>query len=203
VYWPQERWKRAAGVARRLAVLFGGPHTSEPSFRRATVQPGDLLYPIGVCDQVLYVFGRMRVQEIVPVGDQNQPSLDEYLARYGVWRFLAPLLACGRSRYGLSGSQRLGPSRRRRSRRGSSISRCPGRSFGTILTGSGIGIAVAITARALDREETAEVDLLHWYSWCHLCLKSSQMTTQSIYSAGIETIRNDLEFILVALECSC
>jgi hypothetical protein len=90
VYWPQERWKRAAGVARRLAVLFGGPHTSEPSFRRATVQPGDLLYPIGVCDQVLYVFGRMRVQEIVPVGDQDQPSLDEYLARYGVWRFLAP-----------------------------------------------------------------------------------------------------------------
>src|ERR1700742_2277540 len=32
----------------------------------------------------------MRVQEIVPVGDQDQPSLDEYLARYGVWRFLAP-----------------------------------------------------------------------------------------------------------------
>ena len=90
MYWPQDRWRRAAGVAQRLAVLFGGPHTSEPSFRRATVQPGDLLYPIGVCDQVLYLFGRMRVQEIIPVGDSGQQPLDEYFSRYGAWRFLAP-----------------------------------------------------------------------------------------------------------------
>jgi hypothetical protein len=90
VYWPQERWRRAAGVAQHLTVLFGGPHTSEPSFRRATVQPGDLLYPIGVCDQVLYVFGRMRVQEIVAVDGSDQRLLDEYFARYSGWRFLAP-----------------------------------------------------------------------------------------------------------------
>jgi hypothetical protein len=89
VYWPQDRWKQAATVAHRLTVLFGGPHTSEPSFRRATVQPGDVLYPIGVRDGVVYVFGRMRVQEIVPVsGDDHQ--LEEYFARYGIWRFLAP-----------------------------------------------------------------------------------------------------------------
>jgi hypothetical protein len=72
-----------------MAVLFGGPHTSEPSFRRATVQPGDLLYPIGVCDQVLYVLGRMRVQEIVPVGG-DRALLQRYHARYPAWRFLAP-----------------------------------------------------------------------------------------------------------------
>ena len=90
MYWPQQRWKRAATVADRLTVLFGGPHTSEPSFRRATVQPGDVLYPIGVCNQVLYVFGRMRVQEIVLVGDDEQSRLDQYFVRYGVWRFLAP-----------------------------------------------------------------------------------------------------------------
>ncbi len=89
VYWPQPRWRRAAAMCQRLAVLFGGPHRSEPSFRRATVQPGDLLYPIGVCDQVLYVLGRMRVREIVPVGD-DQALLEEYFARYGAWRFLAP-----------------------------------------------------------------------------------------------------------------
>jgi len=70
-------------------VLFGGPHSSEPSFRRATVQTGDLLYPIGVCDQVLYVLGRMRVREIVPVG-ADRALLEEYFARYGGWRFLAP-----------------------------------------------------------------------------------------------------------------
>jgi hypothetical protein len=89
VYWPQRRWRRAAGVCQRLTVLFGGPHLSEPSFRRATVQPGDLLYPIGLCDQVLYVLGRMRVQQIVPVGD-DRALLEDYLARYASWRFLAP-----------------------------------------------------------------------------------------------------------------
>ncbi len=87
VYWPQPRWQRAAGLSQPLTVLFGGPHNSEPSFRRATVQPGDLLYPIGVRDQVLYLFGRMRVQEIIEV-DPGQ--LREYLGRYGAWRFLAP-----------------------------------------------------------------------------------------------------------------
>ena len=40
--------------------------------------PGDLLYPIGVRDQGLYVFGRMRVQEIVPVdGNDQQAALEE------------------------------------------------------------------------------------------------------------------------------
>lgn len=87
MYWPQPRWQRAAALSQPLTVLFGGPHTSEPSFRRATVQPGDLLYPIGVCGQVLYLFGRMRVQEIIEVDDDR---LREYLARYGLWRFLAP-----------------------------------------------------------------------------------------------------------------
>lgn len=89
VYWPQPRWRHAAGVRQPMAVLFGGPHTSEPSFRRATVQPGDLLYPIGVCDQVLYVLGRIRVQEIVPVGG-DRALLQGYHARYPAWRFLAP-----------------------------------------------------------------------------------------------------------------
>jgi hypothetical protein len=89
VYWPQPRWRHAVGVRQPLTVLFGGPHTSEPSFRRATVRPGDLLYPIGVRDQVLYLFGRMRVREIIHL-DDDQRLLKEYLARYGAWRFLAP-----------------------------------------------------------------------------------------------------------------
>jgi hypothetical protein len=45
VYWPQKRWTAAATVAgQRLTVLFGGPHASEPSFRRASVQPGDPIF---------------------------------------------------------------------------------------------------------------------------------------------------------------
>lgn len=91
VFWPQDRWSRAATVTGRLTVLFGGPHTSEPSFRRATVRPDDVVYPIGVRDGVLYVFGRMRVQEIVAVdGPDGERSLEEYLTRYAAWRFLAP-----------------------------------------------------------------------------------------------------------------
>jgi hypothetical protein len=35
--------------------------TASPASGRAAVQPGDLLDPIGVCDEVLYVLGRMRV----------------------------------------------------------------------------------------------------------------------------------------------
>src|ERR1700689_4582058 len=94
VYWPQKRWRRAATECRPLTVFFGGPHSSEPSFRRAAVQPGDLLYPIGVRDQVLYVFGRMRVQDIALFdGDDQQPPLDHYLAHYAEWRFLAPTCA--------------------------------------------------------------------------------------------------------------
>jgi hypothetical protein len=70
-------------------VLFGGPHSYQPSFQRATVQPGDLIYLIGVRSQVLYVFGRMRVKEIIAVGGDPRPRLEQYFARYAEWRFLA------------------------------------------------------------------------------------------------------------------
>ncbi|MCO5995322.1 hypothetical protein [Actinoallomurus rhizosphaericola] len=86
VYWPQDRWRQALEVQRPLEVLFGGPHTSEPSFLRATVRAGDMLYMIGVHRHVLYVFGRMRVREIV----EPEASLQEYFDRFSAWRFLAP-----------------------------------------------------------------------------------------------------------------
>jgi hypothetical protein len=88
VYWSRERWIHATARCAHLTVLFGGPHTSLPSFRRATVQPGDLLYPIGVCRQVLYVFGRLRVKEIVAVGGASQPRPEDYFRHGGDWRFL-------------------------------------------------------------------------------------------------------------------
>ncbi|BEL04497.1 hypothetical protein Q0Z83_026880 [Actinoplanes sichuanensis] len=86
VFWPQDRWQRALGMHRPLEVMFGGPHLSEPSFRRAKVGPGDLLYPIGVHRQVLFVFGRMRVREIV---EADGARLKEYYDRFRPWRFLA------------------------------------------------------------------------------------------------------------------
>ena len=44
------------------------------------MQPGDLLCPIG----------RMRVHEIIPVGEAGQPPVAAYFSRYAGWRFLAP-----------------------------------------------------------------------------------------------------------------
>ena len=49
---PRQRCRHAACVRRRPAVVPGGPHHAEPSFRRAAGHPGDLPDPIGVCDQV-------------------------------------------------------------------------------------------------------------------------------------------------------
>ena len=45
--------------------------TASPASGRAAVQPGDLQHSIGVCDEVLYVLGRMRVQQIIPVGEDR------------------------------------------------------------------------------------------------------------------------------------
>jgi hypothetical protein len=59
--------------------------TASPASGRAAVQPGDLLYPIGVCEEVLHVLGRMRVQQIIPVGE-DRALLQETLAQHGPWR---------------------------------------------------------------------------------------------------------------------
>lgn len=85
VFWPQDRCLAARGAVmagRPLEVLFGGPHLSLPSFARAKVTAGDLVYPIGVFAQRLYVLGRMRVTAVRAVEDE-EPD------RFPRWRFLA------------------------------------------------------------------------------------------------------------------
>jgi hypothetical protein len=77
VFWTQDRCKalrKLGGVGKPLELLFGGPHTSEPSFQRATVRPDDELYLISVRAGVLYVLGRVRVRRIL--------SLEEYVAAH-------------------------------------------------------------------------------------------------------------------------
>ena len=74
VFWTQERCKalrQLGGEGKPLHTLFGGPHTSEPSFRRATVRPGDDLYPIAVRGGTIYILGRVRVRRIL--------TLEEYV----------------------------------------------------------------------------------------------------------------------------
>ncbi len=48
----------------RLTMLFGGPHTSQPSFRRAGVSVGDFVYPITVYRGAIYVIARLHVHAI-------------------------------------------------------------------------------------------------------------------------------------------
>jgi hypothetical protein len=77
MFWTRERcaaMRRLGDLGKPLEVLFGGPHTSEPSFVRATVRPGDDVYPVAVRAGVLYVLGRVRVRRIL--------SLEEYIAAH-------------------------------------------------------------------------------------------------------------------------
>lgn len=74
--WNNDRCKSLAQYKLEgtlLDTLFGGPHTSEPSFRRAGVIPGDYIYPVRVYKGILYIIARMRVKEII--------SLDDYIER--------------------------------------------------------------------------------------------------------------------------
>lgn len=48
-----------------LTVLFGGPHTSMPSFVRAGVGPGDRVVPVRVFRKQLWALGAMEVERVV------------------------------------------------------------------------------------------------------------------------------------------
>jgi hypothetical protein len=77
ILWTQDRCqavRKHGQEGKRLEVLFGGPHTSEPSFRRYGVKEGDYIYPVRLLKGTLYVIGRMRVKHLL--------SLAEYVERY-------------------------------------------------------------------------------------------------------------------------
>lgn len=91
VFWTKARCdalRRAENVGKPLHTLFGGPHTSEPSFRRATVQPGDDLYPITVRAGVLYILGRVTVGRILTLADyvfERQSLFAPYITEPPAW----------------------------------------------------------------------------------------------------------------------
>lgn len=64
-----EAARRHAPADFRFEVLFGGPHQSLPSFRRAGVRPGDWIYPVQVRDFMLHVLGRMRVARVLTLAE--------------------------------------------------------------------------------------------------------------------------------------
>jgi hypothetical protein len=92
VFWTIDRWLGALSVGHKpLPVLFGGPHLSEPSFRRAGVRVGDLLYPVAVSNRQVHVIARMRVREMILLGQEDGPTLiDQRFPQYKAWKILAP-----------------------------------------------------------------------------------------------------------------
>jgi hypothetical protein len=73
--WSKDRFsllQKHGKVGTRLTVLFGGPHLSEPGFRRFGVREGDSLYPMRVSAGILYILGRMKVRRLL--------SIDAYIA---------------------------------------------------------------------------------------------------------------------------
>jgi hypothetical protein len=79
VLWTDDRcrWLKEHGATGQpLRVLFGGGHQSAPSFTRFGVRPGDFIYPVRVHRTILHVIARMRVREIIPVGDYLLHHLD-------------------------------------------------------------------------------------------------------------------------------
>jgi hypothetical protein len=79
IFWTHDRYntlRRLGWTGRQMETLFGGPHTSEPSFIRAGVCPGDLVYPITVRSGVLYVLGRARVRRMLTLNNYIEQHSD-------------------------------------------------------------------------------------------------------------------------------
>lgn len=92
VFWTMDRWLGALSLGHRpLPVLFGGPHLSEPSFRRAGVRVGDLIYPVAVMNRQVHLVARMRVREMVLLGQEDGTTLiDQRFPQFRAWKVLAP-----------------------------------------------------------------------------------------------------------------
>src|SRR5262249_18934522 len=82
--------RRLGGLGKPLEVVFGGPHSSEPSFLRAGVRPGDDIYPVTIRAGVLYVLGRIRVGRMLLLEDYVTAHTDlfaPYLQDPPAWVF--------------------------------------------------------------------------------------------------------------------
>lgn len=88
IFWTYNRYnmlRQLGWTGRQIETLFGGPHTSEPSFIRAGVRTGDLIYPITVRAGVLYILARIRVRYLF--------SLDDYIRKHAnIFSFSPPEL---------------------------------------------------------------------------------------------------------------
>lgn len=91
VYWSRVRvqYAETGGLPdSRIPCLFGGPHVSQPSFTRAGVSIGDVIYPITLRGQCIHVLCRFVVARILTVADFVREHPDLYPAKkHGRWEF--------------------------------------------------------------------------------------------------------------------
>ncbi len=75
VLWTQDRvrdLKRAGDGGKPLQVLFGGVHLSCPGYTNHGVVQQDLVYVVSVRAGRLYLLGRMKVRDILPVDEYRE-----------------------------------------------------------------------------------------------------------------------------------
>jgi beta-glucosidase/6-phospho-beta-glucosidase/beta-galactosidase len=72
-----------------LSITFGGPHQSQPVLGKIKI--GDIIFPITVIDGVMYILGRMEIEEIITENEflekniiENKENLvwDQYCIKY-------------------------------------------------------------------------------------------------------------------------
>lgn len=89
VYWARDRvnaLKELPSAAAPFSILFGGPHLSQPSFKRAGVKVGDWIYPISVDHGRVQVLGRLCASKIEPeVAPEGIDALKKIDAATGVY----------------------------------------------------------------------------------------------------------------------
>lgn len=89
VIWNSDRVKIAKKhglVGKGIQFLFGGPHTSQPSFSRAGLSGGDVVYPISIRDGMVHVLAQVVTSEIVTVDHFVAARPDLYPPeRHGKW----------------------------------------------------------------------------------------------------------------------
>nr|WP_240929343.1 hypothetical protein [Streptomyces coryli] len=78
--------EKSGYAGQRLTILFGGPHQSLPSFRRAGVEAGDRIVPLRARRGRLHVLGTMEVARILPYEDAGQDLADDDYTKLLHWK---------------------------------------------------------------------------------------------------------------------
>jgi hypothetical protein len=83
--WTVERckWLQRVRDEGPLEVVFGGPHTSQPSI--AAVRPGDIIYPVAVLDGALRLIASLAVDRLCAPDDFVRERLGIELGAKEMW----------------------------------------------------------------------------------------------------------------------